>query len=101
VVVRLMPHSFFYYRAPSGSTPASEIVDMEFEGRGQAFAFRDGMAYQIEWVNDGEQLLHFEDLEGNAFLLKPGTSWFQVMTDESYFEVEGSRWRFNFVFPKP
>ena len=101
VVLLLMPHSFFYYRPASGSTPASEIVDMEFEGRGQAFAFRDGMAYQIEWINDGEQLLHFEDLEGNTFFLKPGTSWFQVMTDDSYFEVDGSRWRFHFVFPKP
>ena len=101
VVVLLMPHSFFYYRPPSGSTPASEIVDMEFEGRGQAFAFRDGMAYQVEWINDSEQLLHFEDLEGEAFPLKPGNTWFQVVTDESYFEVEGSRWRFNFVLDKP
>ena len=101
VVVLLMPHSFFYYRAASGSTPSSEIVDMDFQGRGQAFVFRDGMAFQVEWINDGEQVLHFEDLEGQAFPLKTGKTWFQVMTDESYFEVDGRHWRFNFVLEKP
>jgi len=101
VVVLLMPHYFSYYRAPSGGNPASEIVDMNFLGRGQAFAFRDGMVYELEWVNDGDQLLHLEDSEGEEFSLKPGKTWFQVMTDSSFFEVDGSNWRFNFVFPKP
>lgn len=101
IVVLLMPHSHFYYRPASGDTPASEIVDMEFLGRGQAFAFRDGMAYPLEWVNDGEQILHLENSDGEDFPLKPGTTWFQVMTDDSFYEVDGNSWRFNFVFAQP
>jgi len=101
VVVLLMPHYFSYYRAPSGDTPASEIVDMNFLGRGEAFAFRDGMVYQLDWVNDGDQLLYLEDSNGEEFALKPGKTWFQVMTDSSFFEKDGTHWRFNFVFPKP
>ena len=97
----MMPHSYFYYRAPSGDTPASEIVDIDFQGRGRAFAFRDGMIYQLEWFNDGEQLLLLKDLDGETFALRPGNTWFQVMTDISFIEVEGKHWRFNLVFPKP
>jgi hypothetical protein len=42
VVVLLMTHS--YYRKPP-----SEIIDIQFQGTGKAYAFRDGKAYELQW----------------------------------------------------
>ncbi len=101
VVVILVPHWHFFYRAASGSSPMVEVVDMDFSGRGQAYMFRDGMAFELEWVNDGVQLLHLVDAEGEVFPFKPGVTWFQVMSEESFFSVDGDHWRFQFVFERP
>ena len=46
VVILLMPHDFY--------SVSPEIVEMWFSGSGPAYAFRDGQAYELEWVRERE-----------------------------------------------
>lgn len=101
VVVLYVPHFHFFYRSAEGGIPAIEVVDMDFVGRGQAFAFRDGRAFELEWQREKGEQLYLVDANGKAYPFKPGTTWFQVMTDESVLEQSEGSWRFNFVFYRP
>jgi hypothetical protein len=101
VVVLLVPHFHEFYRPATDTTPATEIVDMEFTGEGTAYAFRDGQAYVLEWhVNPGE-LLYLTDENGERWPFKPGATWFQVMTDRSRLDQQEAGWFFEFVFRRP
>lgn len=101
VVVILVPHFHEFYRAATDTTPATEVVDMEFKGEGTAYAFRDGQAYVLEWnVRPGE-LLYLTDENGERWPFKPGTTWFQVMTDRSRLDQQPDVWTFEFVFRRP
>ncbi len=101
VVVLYLNHFHSVYKAASGGLPATEIVDMDFDGRGEAYAFRNGLAYPIEWVRDSDGVLHLEYEDGSPFDFKPGNTWFQIFTDESKLDAEGDTWYFNFVFRRP
>lgn len=102
VVVLYVPHFHFFYRAATDSGPAIEVVDMDFTGRGVAYAFRDGQAYELEWVLEDGQVLYLVDASGAKFPFKPGTTWFQVMNDDSRLNLEDDgSWRFEFIFRRP
>lgn len=102
VVILYIPHFHFYYRSATETSPAIEIVDMDFFGRGQAVGFRDGQAYDVEWVIENEGVLYLADATGAKFPFKPGTTWFQVMNDDSRLNVEeDGSWRFEFIFRRP
>jgi hypothetical protein len=102
VVILYVPHFHFFYRAATDSSPAIEVVDMDFFGRGAAYAFRDGQAYEVEWVLEDGQVLYLVDSSGAKFSFKPGTTWFQVMNDGSRMNVEDDgAWRLEFIFRRP
>lgn len=101
VVVLYIPHFHSYYKAATGSEPAVEIVDMDFSSHGPAYAFRDGLAYELEWVLEDGQLLYLVDANGVRFPFKPGTTWFQVMNDDSRLIPGEGSWCFEFVFRRP
>lgn len=101
VVVLLVPHFHEFYRPATDTTPATEVVDMEFQGEGTAYAFRDGLAYVLEWNVQPGELLYLTDEEGQRWPFKPGQTWFQVMTDRSELEQQEDGWHFNFVFRRP
>lgn len=101
VVVLYVSHFHEVYKPASNGLPATEIVDMDFEGRGTAYAFRDGMAYELEWVVEEGKVLYLVDAEGKAFPFKPGSTWFQVMNDRSRLDAEGDIWYFTFIFRRP
>jgi hypothetical protein len=94
VVILFVTHEFF--REPPG-----EIIEILLQGRGKAYAFRDGQAYQVEWnhpVPDQIMYLTFED--GERYPLKPGVTFYQIIGQ--YSEVtrpEEDSWRFRFIFP--
>ncbi|MQC27104.1 MAG: DUF3048 domain-containing protein [Chloroflexi bacterium] len=101
VVVLYVPHFHFVYKPAANGLPATEIVDMDFEGRGQAYAFRDGQAYAVEWVRKGDGVLTLEFEDGTPYAFKPGTTFFQVLNVGSELERDGERWRFVFDFLRP
>lgn len=94
VVVLFVPHE--YYREP----PA-EIVRILLEGKGQAFAFRDGLAYQVEWhLPQPDQIIHLTFEDGQRYPLKPGVTFFQIIGYWSELtQPEEDTWRFRFLFP--
>jgi hypothetical protein len=94
VVILLMPHS--YYRKPP-----SEIVDIQFQGTGKAYAFRDGNVYELQWnIPSPDSLIALTFADGSPYTFKPGKTWFQVVGQYSTVTepVTGS-WRFDFLMP--
>jgi len=92
VVVLLIPHEFY------SETP--EIVDIQLYGKGQAYAFRDGQAYELEWARPDETgVLRLYTKNGETFPLKPGTTWFEVMGISTHFKQNEDAWRFEMRFP--
>jgi hypothetical protein len=101
VVVIYVDHFHFFYRAATETVPMIEVVDMEFEGHGLAYLFRDGQAYELEWVREDGQVVYLVDANGERFPFKPGTTWFQVVHDDSELERDDTTWRFEFIFRRP
>jgi hypothetical protein len=92
VVVLLVPHEFY--------SESPEIVDIQLYGKGQAYAFRDGQAYELEWARPNETgVLHLNTKDGKDFPLKPGTTWFEVMGISTNLNRTENQWRFEMRFP--
>lgn len=101
VVVLYVDHFHYFYRPATDIVPAVEIVDMNFTGRGPAYAFRDGQAYSLGWVREEGQLLYLVDSNGQRYPFKPGTTWFEVINDDSRLTIDEAAWRFEFIFRRP
>ena len=94
VVVLYINHKYFAY------TEGSEIMGMDFNGRGQAWVFRDGFAYPAEWVRPGDGgVLRLYTPDGEPFPLKPGRTWFEVVSQYTDFQRDGQTWYFHFQTP--
>lgn len=92
VVVLLMPHDFY--------SISPEIIEIQFYRSGPAFAFRDGQAYELEWVRANESGLYSVYMKnGDMYSFKPGTTWFEVMGIETKIVQNDMDWRFEMRFP--
>jgi len=58
-----------------------QTYNMNFNGYGTAFIFRDGVRIECTWETDGTHPPHFKDANGDFVLLKPGKTWFQIPRD--------------------
>lgn len=101
VVVLYVPHFHFFYQAATATTPAVEVVDMDFTGRGPAVAFRDGEAFELEWVHEDGKVIYLVDGSGQRYNFKPGNTWFQVINDDSKADDDQGTWEFEFIFRRP
>ena len=103
VVVIYVDHFHYFYSPATESQPIIEIVDMDLQGHALAYAFRDGQTYEVEWVYAPEEggVLGLVDMNGEPFPLKPGTTWFQVVHDDSRVSKGDGLWRFEFIFRRP
>ena len=100
VVVLFIPHFHRVYKPPADGQAEVEVVDMDFTGSGEGYAMRDGFIYKVRWVrpeNGFVMYLVFPD--GSRYPLKPGTTWYQVVTPETTLEKNGKQWRFTFDLP--
>jgi hypothetical protein len=92
IVILLVPHDFY--------SISPEIVEIQFYRSGSAYAFRDGLAYELEWARPNENgVLQLFTKDGEAFPLKPGTTWFEVMGISTLFYPTEEHWRFEMRFP--
>ena len=63
-------------------TPSPEIEDVT--GSGRAFLFRDGRMFPGKWTRATEDdPVRFETRSGDALVLKPGTTWIELLPDKS------------------
>ena len=92
VVILLMPHDFY--------SISPEMVEIQFYRSGPAYAFRNGHAYELEWVRENEKGLYSLYMkDGNIYPFKPGLTWFEVMGIESKVIQDETDWRFEMRFP--
>ena len=78
VVVLKARHDYFW---KNGS---SEIVDIALTGSGEAYAFRNGQYYKVTWNRPtADSVLYLTNPDGTPFPFKPGTTWFQVIGQDS------------------
>lgn len=94
VVFLVVDHKFHAY------TEGSHIMGMNLNGQGLAFVFRDGFYYPAQWMRPEEGgVLQILTPEGDPFPLKPGQTWFEVVSQYTELERDGSTWRFHFQLP--
>jgi hypothetical protein len=92
VVVMVIPHEFIL-RSP-------EIVDIIVSGPGKAYLFRDGKMFELRWFRNAKnQIFTLVGKDGETFPLKPGKTWFEVVSTTTGLEKAGEDWRFTFNLP--
>ena len=76
-----------HWQKPIQDRKYTHTLAIDLHGTGRALVFRDGKAYQVEWVREETgQMLHYRDARGEPFPLKPGQTWVQVVPLD--FEIE-------------
>ena len=100
VVVLFVPHKFHYVSFNSNDQIDGEIFDIQLEGSGPAYVFRDGRGYEAEWERtEKNKPISLLTTGKTPFPLKPGITFFQVMSSDTVFTIENQSWEFNFVRP--
>lgn len=81
-------------------SPTTEIVEIDLIDSGEAVVFRDGLSYAAIWYRppDGG-VLQILDRQGEPFPLKPGNTFYQVLSWESVLTQTDADWRFRFYPP--
>lgn len=96
VVVLDVPANYFI------KTEGTEMINTSLWGSGQAWVFRDGFVFSAVWerpANGG--IVQLFTLDGEPFPLKPGKTWYQVISQFSEWRVEnGVDYRFIY-YPPP
>lgn len=96
VVLLYVPHSYYL------KSSDTEIFQIDLTGSGKAYLFRDGYAYEANWVRTAEDsLLSILLPNGKPAPFKLGKTWFIVINDQPIMEQNESEWRFEFVLPEP
>jgi hypothetical protein len=95
VVVLLVQHSYYLRYSKT------DIIDQTLEDEGYGYAFRDGRLYPLTWSHDAaDEMIRLALPNGQDFPLKPGNTWFEVLSDLSKLEPQGEAgWHFEFVLP--
>jgi hypothetical protein len=78
---------------------SSTLIEVDlWDSNGRALLFRDGQMHDIDWVVTGpDQLLQLRTESGQPAPLKPGTTWFQIVSMESEWEQTGpASWHIQF-----
>ena len=91
LMVIFVPHTF-----ANNFEEEDEVYHIDLTDAGLAFLFRDGRVYQAFWHRtDVDQPLLITDAGGALLPLKPGTTFFQVISDISTYSNTGEDWFFT------
>jgi hypothetical protein len=75
------------------------IYDILLSGSGDAYAFRDGQAYKVQWHRNTADVVSLTNTDGSSFAFKPGTTCFEVIGLSSTVTQTGQTWRFTHQMP--
>jgi hypothetical protein len=98
VVVLLVPHKYAFNSRPGNN----EIVDIVLEGSGSAYAFRDGMMYEVQWHRPAtDAVINLTLPDGSAYAFKPGNTWFEIVgqSSKTSSSPEEATYRFEHAIP--
>jgi hypothetical protein len=83
-------------------------IDLTYT-QGKAALFRDGQVFPLRWTTQNTDYekktgllrpIRFVDADGNAFALKPGNTWVEVVTSYTSFDdLGGGSWKVRFFAP--
>ena len=80
---------------------ASNIYNVDLQGQGRAFLFRDGLMYDVFWKRENpEDVLRLVTEDGQEVGMKPGQTWYEVLSDPADVSKAGDAWRFTFYIPE-
>lgn len=92
IIVVLVDQSYFLV--------SPEMLEYDLMGFGDAYLFRDGMVYEVNWARTtGTELLAVTYDDGSRIPLRPGTTWYQIMGTNAGIESEDGSWRFTYALP--
>ena len=95
LVVLYVTHEYYY------KSTDSEIFDIQLEGEGNAYLFRNGRGYPARWVRSQKNKpFALTTIAGAPIALKPGITFFQVMSSDTVLNRDGQNWEFNFRRPE-
>jgi hypothetical protein len=78
---------------------APNIYDILLSGSGDAYAFRDGNVYKIQWLRNATDVISLTNPDGTPFAFKPGNTWFEVIGLQSSVKQTDQSWRFTHFMP--
>jgi hypothetical protein len=77
-----------------------EVYHINLVNSGNAFVFRDGLAFPARWARpELNQPLFLSRLDGSPIYLKPGVTFYQVVGITSDDWSDGADWHFDFHTP--
>jgi len=86
VVILVVPHTYAFGTKPG----PGEVITIELDGTGSAYAFRDGQVYEVVWNKPNiNSVLFLTFADGSPFPYKPGNTWYQVVGRSSKIENPG------------
>jgi hypothetical protein len=95
VVVLIVPHEYYV------KSTDTEIIQIDLLDWGLALVFRDGYAYWAFWERpENYDVLQIITADREPFPLKPGTTWFQVVSSDTTIERELADWHIVFEPPQ-
>ena len=79
----------------------SNIYDVRLIGKGKAYLARNGKLFEVTWARENQNdLLRLFDSANREIYLKPGHTWYEILSDPCVIEQEASAWRFTFIMPE-
>jgi hypothetical protein len=78
---------------------SNEVIDIQFEGLGTGYAFRDGQAYPVNWARSSGNVVSLALPGGGHFALKPGNTIFEIIGLNSNLKQSAQGWRFTHHMP--
>ncbi len=95
VVELFVSHTF-----ANANEQQDEVYHINLVDSGNAFVFRDGVAYPARWMRtDLDQPLLLTTPTGTPIYLKPGNTFYQVIGETSDDWSDGTEWHFDFKTP--
>lgn len=91
---------FVSYTFSNESEQRNEIYHINLVDSGNAFVFRNGLAYPARWMRtDIDQPLLITTPDGSPVYFKPGNTFYQVIGVTSGDWSDGTDWHFDFHTP--
>jgi len=95
LVVLNVSNAYYKHSKPG----ANEVIDIQFEGLGTGYAFRDGQAYPVNWARNTDNVVSLAVPGGGHFALKPGNTIFEIIGLNSNLKQAPLGWRFTNHMP--
>ena len=92
VVYLFVPHSFADHWQRE-----DQVYHIDPTGTGEAYLFRDGLVVPAYWQRFAvDQPLQLTTPNGEPLFLKPGRTFYEIMSEDSRVDTQGTDWFFEF-----